>query len=153
MSIPAHRKLLAFAQLILHASCVICPCPCQLPIVTHLEASSPTSSDPNCLSSSSLLVSLSLHFSPLLLIHTLFMQCTSSPQLHRSLPPLWFSLPAAKTSAAASTESFLQIYHLSFHTYNILFHLICCLFHCKLFSLGEKTEYKFLVSLYIGLVC
>lgn len=103
MLTPAHGKLLAFAQPFPCGSCVICPRPSQLPVVTHPAASSSMSPNPNCQSASSLLVGLSV--SPLR--PSLSLRSHSSAELlpdphpHLSFtdlfPPQCFSLPAAKS--------------------------------------------------------
>lgn len=107
--------------------CGIYPHPCQLPIVTlrhplpHLLTQ--TVNPPVlCWSASACLLCsplLPCEASPLL-VHTFFIQHTSSPQLHRSLSPSMFLTPCCQVSnpnAAASTQFYRSIkFFLSLYT-------------------------------------
>lgn len=115
----------------------LCLSPCQLPIVIHLAASCPMSPNPNCRSSSSLLVNLSV--SPLL--PSLSFQSHSPAELSSDphpnpsdlFPSQCFSLPPATSPLPVILPTYLCFTDLSFRLLHLYFVLFIVSFTIKCF--------------------
>lgn len=123
--------------------CVFCPCPCQLPIVTHLAVSRLMFPNANNQFTSSLLVSLSVRLiAPLSsivkpLLCWALIRCTSPSQPHRSLSTSVLLIPCRQVSSPRTSASTrLCLTDLSLR---LIFYFTYNLFHNEVFPPREKT--------------